>query len=1217
MPTQRILGIDTGTNSLGWAVIDRDSTGLCTLVRRGCLIFQEGVKRQKNVESSKAAERTTFRAARRHYFRRRLRKVEVLKVLVRYGWCPYLSPEALHDWQVHKQYPLNKDFMAWQHTDDTEGKNPYACRHRCLHETLDLSQTADRYDLGRAFYHLAQRRGFLSNRLDQTEEAEESGTVKTAISELSKSMQEAGFEYLGDYFYHLYHTYGNTVRIRNQYTDREQHYRREFEAICKQQRLSDGQIRELERALYFQRPLKSQRQSIGKCTFEPSRPRCADSHPAFERYRMLNFVNHIRIMGPHDAALRPLTPEEKAQIEPLFYRKKKHSFDFEDIAKKLAGKGKYQYVKDEGTLPYRFNHRMTQSVPACPTCAALRSIFGADFANGIAEQYLLGVNKTPDEMVNDVWNVLYSFADKAYVKRWGIEKLQLDDAAAEEFSQIKVSRNFSSLSLCAIRKILPWLERGLIYARAVMLAKIPDIVGHEVWEAYHDTIVSEVLEIMENYQARDANLLGTLDAALKDYLANRFELQPGAADRLYHPSMTEAYPDAHPNQGILQLGSPRTNAVRNPMAMRSLHQLRKVINRLLRERVIDSQTEVHIEYARELNDTNKRAAIAAMNREREAQRKKYAEEIAKLYREETGRDITPTNTDILKFELWEEQHHRCLYTGEQIGITDFIGEHPLYDIEHTIPRSLGGDSTRENLTLCSSRFNRDVKQARLPAELPNHAEILERIETWKDTIEDLRKKADKLRTSPSMPKKTKDNCIRKRHKLRLELDYWREKYHRFNMESVPEGFSRRQGTGIGLIGKYAGLYLKSLFHNTNDRSHHSIRVVKGATTAEFRKIWGIQEEYERKSRDNHVHHCIDAIVVACITTGQYNAMARYYQQLEAYERSKANRPEPPKPWPTFTEDIKSLVQTLIVAHETPDNTIKHTRKKGRTADGKSIIIEGDTARGPLHGDSMYGAIMRNGKLCYVIRRKLEDLKDEKDVEKIVDEKIKALIRQQGLDSAHRDGVYLNREKGIRIKKVRCYASTITNPLHIRHQRDASRCPYKQECHVQNEGNYMLAIYEGTIKGKPKRAYKLVCNLAAASQSKKSADKTAQPSLVPPHSPEGYPLRWKLKIGMHVILYSESPEEIQTHDATDLARRLYYISGLSFNPTQNGYGTVVMTHHQEARRASDLKIIPGSYKTGESYRPKISMLHTQFCALVEGYDFYINVLGEIVWINPSL
>jgi CRISPR-associated endonuclease Csn1 len=32
------------------------------------------------------------------------------------------------------------------------------------------------------------------------------------------------------------------------------------------------------------------------------------------------------------------------------------------------------------------------------------------------------------------------------------------------------------------------------------------------------------------------------------------------------------------------------------------------------------------------------------------------------------------------------------------------------------------------------------------------------------------------------------------------------------MEEVTEGFARRQGAGIGLVGKYAGLYLKSLFH---------------------------------------------------------------------------------------------------------------------------------------------------------------------------------------------------------------------------------------------------------------------------------------------------------------------------------------------------------------------------------------------------------------------
>jgi CRISPR-associated endonuclease Csn1 len=57
------------------------------------------------------------------------------------------------------------------------------------------------------------------------------------------------------------------------------------------------------------------------------------------------------------------------------------------------------------------------------------------------------------------------------------------------------------------------------------------------------------------------------------------------------------------------------------------------------------------------------------------------------------------------------------------------------------------------------------------------------------------------------------------------------------MESVPEGFSRRQGAGIGLISKYAGLYLKSLFHQPQDRNKSNVYVVKGVTTAEFRRMW--------------------------------------------------------------------------------------------------------------------------------------------------------------------------------------------------------------------------------------------------------------------------------------------------------------------------------------------------------------------------------------------
>lgn len=1212
---KRILGIDTGTNSLGWAVVDKNETGEYSLVRKGSLIFQEGVKIEKGIESSKASERTGHKSSRKHYFRRRLRKIEVLKVLVKYGWCPPLSAEALHQWHVKKQYPLDDAFLAWQRTDEKFGRNPYYFRHVCLHEKLDFDEKSDRYVLGRAMYHLAQRRGFLSNRLDQSED-KESGKVKESISELSDEMKKAGCEFLGDYFYKLYSERGVTVRIRNRYTDREEHYKKEFYEICKVQGLDEQQIRDLERALYFQRPLKSQRQGVGRCTMEPSRPRCADSHPAYERFRMLSFINNIKVKGPHDIDLRPLNEEERKKINGLFFSKPQ--FDFKDIAKAIAGKKNYQYIKDKGDLPYKFNYRMSQGVTGCPTTASLIDIFGEDFADGIAEQYVLSAGKTKEQMTDDVWNVLYSFADKEKVKAWGMDKLQLDEETADKFSKIHLSHSFASLSLCAIRKILPWLEAGMIYSHAVMMAKVPDIVGKNIWNKYSETIISELSELIANFNPKDESMQGTLDFCIKDYLRNNFDLNPGVADKLYHPSMIETYPDAVTNKdGVYQLGSPRTNAVRNPMAMRSLHQLRKVINMLLREGIIDQNTEVHIEYARELNDSNKRQAIARWNKEREKARAGYAADIVKLYKDETGKDIVPTDVDILKFQLWEEQGHVCLYTGEQIGLADFIGPNPKYDIEHTVPRSVGGDSTLENMTLCSSRFNRDVKKAQLPSGLSNHDEIMARLDKWKEKIEELRKAADKVRTHSSMAKDMKDALIQKRHRIRLELDYWEGKYRRFQMTEVPEGFSRRQGAGIGIVGKYAGLYLKSLFHRKDDRTKSNVRVVKGATTAEYRKMWGIQDEYEKKSRDNHIHHCIDAIVIACISPGEYNETARYYQQYEEYERGRANKPQFKKPWPTFTEDIKALGKELLVVHDTPDNMPKQSRKKVKTPKG-IIYQQGDTARGSLHSDTYYGAIEKDGEIRYVVRRALSSLEKMTEVDNIVDEtvkeRVKAAIAEKGFKEAVSGTIYMNEEKGIVIKKVRCFANDVKKPINIRHQRDMSRKEYKQQYHVKNEGNYMLAIYEDVVKGKVRRDYELVKTIEAADYYRRSTDKSERLSLVPERSLKGFPLKWNLKIGQHVILYETSPDEIVISDKADVSKRLYVITGLSYLPVGTGYGSIVMRHHQEARMAKDVKSKNGAFKIGESYRGSIVMLHTQFNALVEGLDFEINALGEIILKN---
>ena len=67
----------------------------------------------------------------------------------------------------------------------------------------------------------------------------------------------------------------------------------------------------LRKAIFSQRPLKSQKGLVGTCTFEKGKARCSSSHPLYEDFRMYSFINNIKVQTPKDDALRNLTDEEK------------------------------------------------------------------------------------------------------------------------------------------------------------------------------------------------------------------------------------------------------------------------------------------------------------------------------------------------------------------------------------------------------------------------------------------------------------------------------------------------------------------------------------------------------------------------------------------------------------------------------------------------------------------------------------------------------------------------------------------------------------------------------------------------------------------------------------------------------------------------------------------------------------------------------------------
>ena len=1197
----KVIGLDLGTNSIGWAIVSHNNDLSYTLLDKGVNIFQDGVAHDKSGEKPAVQERTAARASRRHYFRRRLRKIQLLKILVEQRMCPYISNEDLDNWKLHKIYPVSDDFIAWQKTDDNIGKNPYYDRYRCLTEVLDMNNRADRYSLGRALYHIVQRRGFLSNRKESTKELD--GKVSSDIDKISKEIKDAGCEYLGEYFYKIYGSRGQ--RIRTRYTSRVNHYKKEFDAICTKQSLDSDLKKQLEKAIFYQRPLKSQKALVGKCTFEKNKSRCPISHPRYEEFRMMTFINNIRVKTCYDNDYRPLNADEVRKIIPLFYRKSKSQFDFEHIAKALAGKGNYSDSKNNEDKSYLFNFKMYTTVQGSPVTSGLKSIFGENWEDCICSRYTLSEGKTKDQIINDIWHTLFTFDNDEMLCSWAIRNLGLSEKEADSFCKISVPQGYASLSLNAINKILPYLRVGYRYDEAVIMANLPAVTGYDRESGELNEIQENISIIIEDHSKNPLEDNKSIRYCVEDYLRGCLNIDSKHLDKLYHPSMLEIYPRVSPENGMYKLGSPRVSAIRNPMAMRALFRLRKLLNELLRSKKIDDKTTVQIEFSRGLNDSNMRKAIEQYQRD---QKKKRDEARSKI-QEQFKAQYEPSEDEILKYILWEEQKHRCPYTGREIGIKDFIGENPPYDKEHTIPRSLGGDNSQMNLTLCESRYNREIKRATLPAKLPDYNKIMAVIETfgWQKEIDSLKTQIERTKTYSST-KEEKDKKIQRRHYLRMKLNYLEGKLRRFTMKEVPEGFSNRQGVDIGIIGRYARLYLKSVFQN--------VYTVKGATTAEFRKMWGLQEEYTNKERDSYANHCIDAITIACIGKNEYEEWARFRKAEELYCLSKGVRPTFPKPWPTFTEDVKSVAGSILIPHYTASNLTKHTKKKFRdrgkiryNGEGKPIYMQGDSARCALHQATYYGAIMKDAEIRYVIRKSLADLEKE-DIYKIVDdvvrEKVQEAVRQKGFKEAMSGTIWMNEALQIPIKKVRIYIKD--KPIQLKPHRDKSQHKYKRFVNVMNDSNYCLAIYEGTNdKGRTVRSYSVVNNLDAA---KFYNGKTSKDSIVSLSDDKDLPLKCILKIGTMVLFYEKSPNELYGCTVEELSKRLYKIVGISAGSETYPYATILCRHHMEARKAKEITAKNGVWKIGEAYRPVIRILHTQIKAYVEGLDFDLALDGQV-------
>ena len=701
-----------------------------------------------------------------------------------------------------------------------------------------------------------------------------------------------------------------------------------------------------------------------------------------------------------------------------------------------------------------------------------------------------------------------------------------------------------------------------------------------------------------------------IDELIEEYLRENFEIKKNID--LYHPSYTDSKYDIKPAEiinGKKYLNTPKTSSIKNPVVMRALHQLRKLINYLLNTGEIDENTHIHIELAKEVNDKNWRKAIADFQKDNEAKNKEYRERIEDEAKA-SGISLIVTDELIKKYRLWVEQDKQCPYTGKKINFTALFGNNPQFDFEHTIPRSLSYDDSLENLTLCDVDFNRNVKKQQIPHQLANYKEIAQRFERYyEEKIDDCLTRIEKSRThgryiDPSI----KDAMIVKRHKAELELRYYIGKLKRFNSEDVTKRFKHSQLNDTRTITKFAKDYLKTVFDY--------VMPINGTITDTFKHQWGLLEKDEKKDRSTNLHHVVDALVVASVDKWKYDLLCKCI-----HESSDGRTINLPKPWENFRNDVLSATELIIPKIVSSDNALKQTKKIIRdrygkpklNKDGQIQYVQGDTARGSLHKDTFYGCIMtppekdKPSEKIYVQTISCSAL-DKSKAEKIIDKGIKRAFfdnldkKIQTLPDIQRDGIklpYQINNRDVYAKKVRI-AAHISNPIELKKQKDVSKKEYKQSYYVQNEENYFIALYRYTTeKGKIISDY-IVSNLLNSVKNKQTGD-VLYPLKI---EKNGFVLSlYKvLKIGQIVIFQEDENEDVLSFPKDKLFSRIYRVAGIASKPD----GRVNFVH----------AIISGAFiKSKEQFSNGIEkykrVSNSSLFFLVEGTDFKISPTGEII------
>lgn len=621
------LALDIGSTSLGWVVLGLDKNDRpCSLCDMGVRIYPDG--RDDQSKEPLAVTRRNARGLRRNLDRRDGRQKRLMDCLIRYGLMP---PDEAGRKKL-------------------ESLDPYEWRTKALDGQIPL------YHLGRALFHINQRRGFKSNRKTDKRE-NDSSNMKTAIKDLDGKMMQSGARTLGEYLWKQGQD-GQPTRVRawkgannkaeySFYPSRKM-YEDEVAAVLEKQReghvaLTKEICDEIKDVIFFQRPLKPA--VVGKCRFEAGETRIRKAHPLFQRFRILQDVNHLTLDRFNEGDPE-LTRDDKQKIVAALAQKKKMTFGQIKTLLKLPRDCHFNMETETRTELRGDDTRVLM---------ADKERFGARWQALSVDQQEAVINllfneQDPDELVN------------LLMAEW-----DMDRAQAQEIANAPLEDGYASLSRKAIEKILPGMEEGLVYSDAVA----------KVYPHHSDFRTGQAYDRLPYYGEVLLNAVigGTSDPADRERPEKFF------------------------------------GKINNPTVHIALGQVRRVVNALID--TFGPPIEIGIELARNLKEPMDDVL------KEQAKNRKDNERINKKL-EELGVRPNYRNRMLFKLweDLAKDPAKRCCpFTGIQISEADIFSGN--FEEEHLLPFSRSFNDGRANKVLSSRAANRE-KNNRTPYDAFAH-----------------------------------------------------------------------------------------------------------------------------------------------------------------------------------------------------------------------------------------------------------------------------------------------------------------------------------------------------------------------------------------------------------------------------------------------------------------------------------------------------------------